>query len=87
MFEPREIDRYRGFIQAMVRKAGQDDPESFALAVQLLDEGRAALVDAAEALRTQDGVAGGYSWDDIARALGVTRQSAWERFRRRVAAA
>lgn len=86
MFEPREIDRYRGFIQAMVRKAGQDDPESFAIAVRLLDEGRAALTDAAEALRHQEGPAGGYSWDDIAQALGVRRQTAWERFRRRVAA-
>lgn len=81
MLEPREHDRYARQLAAMTRAAGRDDPEAFAAVVALIDRARSVLLpEAAAALRAQTGVAGGYSWGDIARALGVARQSATERF-------
>lgn len=86
MFEPKTIDRYRRELSAMVKAAGQDDPESFALVVQMLAEAQSQLTDAADALRqpTANGQPG-YSWTDLGRALGVTRASAQQRFGRKAA--
>lgn len=83
MFEPREIDGYRTFLAAMLKRAGQDDPEAMAQVTALLDEARAGLADVAADLMGQTGYAGGYSWGDIGRAHGITRQSARERFTRK----
>lgn len=96
MFEPREVARYRRQLAAMLSSAagapvmggtvpssdayGGGDPEAFAQVVALLDEARAALVDVATALREPQGPAGGYSWAELAQALGITKSTAWERF-------
>lgn len=76
MLEPQDIDRYVRELRAMVRRAGDEDPEGFASIVRLLDAARAALPYAADRTRTQHG----YSYADLAAGLGVTRQSAAERF-------
>lgn len=81
MFEPDAIKRYQRQLQAMTKAAGDDDPEALAVVVQLLQQASTEGVrQAVEALRTQTGPAGGYSWADIARPLGITRQTAHERF-------
>lgn len=60
----------------MLRRAGDEDPEGFAVIVRLIDAARAALPLAAGMTRR----AHGYSYTDLAFGLGVTRQSAAERF-------
>lgn len=87
MLEPRELRRWERLTAAMVRKAGADDPETFAAFVKILDDARNNLPSAAAQLRsTPDAEAGvsvsGYSWGDLARALGVSRQAAQKRFGR-----
>lgn len=84
MLEQSDVKRFTRQLAAMIDRAGQDDPEAFAVIARLLE--RAAgqgLRQAADELRTQDGPAGGYSWADIAGPLGMNKQSAWERFRAR----
>jgi len=49
----------------------------FALFAESVDFARARLQDAADQL-----IAQGYSYTDIARELGITRQAAWKRFGR-----
>lgn len=83
MFEPSDTQRYRRQVEAMVKAAGRQDPEAFAFIVELLDRARTELVPAAcDELRAAKGAAPGFSWADIARPLGVTRQTAQERFGR-----
>lgn len=73
--EPREVDRWQRSLSALLAAGGGDDPEGFAEVVRLLDGARARLPQAAAQLREQ-----GYSWADIARPLGVTRDAARQRF-------
>lgn len=56
-------------------KAAGDDPESFAVVRSLLDDANAQLPDAARALLDQ-----GFSWADIARPMGLTRQAVHTRY-------
>lgn len=75
MLEPATIARYERELRAMLRTAGDEDPEGFAAVHQLLIQATNALPVAAELNRRQHG----YSWADLARALGVTRQAAQQR--------
>lgn len=75
MLEPNTIARYERELRAMLRTAGDEDPEGFAAVHQLLTQAVNALPVAAELTRRQHG----YSWADLARALGVTRQAAQQR--------
>lgn len=81
MLESREQDRYRRQIAAMLKSAGGDDPEAFAFVVALLDDAvRTGLPAAAQRLQQPTAQAPGYSWRDIAGAMGVSRATAWQRF-------
>lgn len=81
MMEQRDLDRFRRELRAMVAKA--DDPEGFAAAVAVAAELDAALADQADKLRQPTSTGPGFSWADLARPLGVTRQAAAQRFGRR----
>lgn len=84
MIDVGDAKRYEREIRAMLRAAGQDDPEGFAEVVRLLDwavtEG---LREAATELRKEQNGVRGYSWTEIAAPLGVTRSAAAQRFRPR----
>lgn len=75
MLEPKTIARYERELRAMLRTAGDEDPEGFAAVHQLLTQAVNALPVAAELNRAQHG----YSWADLARALGVSRQAAQQK--------
>jgi hypothetical protein len=81
MIEPRERERWTRELAAMIRKAGSDDPETFAAVVEMLDVAINQLPAAAERLRApqQNGLAG-YSWQNIADACSTSRQTVWNRF-------
>jgi hypothetical protein len=81
MIEPRETERWTRELAAMIRKAGSDDPETFATIVAMLDVAINQLPAAAERLRApgQNGLAG-YSWQNIADACSTSRQTVWNRF-------
>jgi hypothetical protein len=66
-------------VEAQGKRAGADLP-MFALFAEAVDFARARLQDAADQL-----VAQGYSYGDIGRALGITRQGARQRFGRQQA--
>jgi hypothetical protein len=85
MFEPNEIRRWERQLSAMLEHAAQDDPEGFAVVVRLLDKAVTdGLRNAASVLRAPaHNGAPGYSWQDLASALGVTRSAAAQRFRQR----
>lgn len=83
MLEPDERKRWERNLRAMLRHASDQDPEGFAEIVQLLDGAVAQLPEAAQRMRELHG----YSWTEIAAPLGVTRQSARERFGRHLDAA
>lgn len=74
MIEPETAARFRRELAAMVRAAG-DDPEAFATVCALFDAVRDQMPQAVVALRDQ-----GFSYADIARALGVTKQAAQQRY-------
>lgn len=61
-------------IRAMVRRAGEGDLEAISALAQVRRATEQAERDAAAVLR-----AAGYSWADIGRELGITRQSAQQR--------
>lgn len=82
MIEPARKARYERELRAMIAEAGRDDPATFAVVVQLLDDARSQLPNAARQLRTPVGDAPGYSWNEIADALGISRQGARQRFGR-----
>lgn len=81
MIEPRDLDRFRRELRALVAKA--DDPEGFAQAVELAQELDEALADQAFSLRqpTPNGQPG-FSWADLARPLRLTRQGTAQRYSR-----
>ena len=61
---------------ALARRAGSN-PDTLARLAEHYADGPAVLALAVAGLRARD-----YSWADIGAALGITRQSAWERFGR-----
>lgn len=74
MMEPEDVRRFERDINAIGRKV--NDPEAFAQAVHLYGQLEGVLKGAADRLRTVDG----FSWTDIGRALGITRQGAQQRW-------
>lgn len=91
---PKPTPRYRetpeltGAARRMIRavaKRCETDVEALADLAQLRDEIDAALVAAVAGARSGEQVAA-YSWADVGRVLGMTRQAAQQRFGRGVAA-
>jgi hypothetical protein len=85
MLDRDEMGRWQRLTAAMLAQAASDDPEAFAQVVVLLDRARELLPDVADHLRatatdTTHGNARGYSWADLAAALGVTRSAVAQRF-------
>ncbi|MEU4327738.1 hypothetical protein [Nonomuraea dietziae] len=74
-----ENDDYAAFVRRVIaaygRRIAQGDIEAIADAVALADELNTAITQAVQGLR-----ACGYSWTDIARPLGITRQAAQQRW-------
>jgi hypothetical protein len=67
-------------LRAWVRRAQRDgDLDALTALAQHRDEVDAHLVDMVAVLRAEPW---SYSWSEIAAALGITRQSAQERFRK-----
>jgi hypothetical protein len=65
-------------MRAYTRRVGADgDLDAFAEFAALLDEGDGHLTDMVAMLRHEPW---SYSWAEIGRALGISRQSAQERF-------
>lgn len=76
MLEPDERRRWQRNMDAILRKIGDQDPEGIAELVQLLDQTIAEVPTYIAHARGRYG----YSWTDIGRALGVSRQAARQRF-------
>lgn len=76
MLEPERVSRALRELRSLTREVGANDPESFAELVAIRAEFDGLIKGAAAAQLRQ-----GYSWGAIARALGVTRQSAHARYR------
>lgn len=74
MLEPDEVRRFGRELAHMVKRAAHD-PEAFAAVWQLLDTAAKTMPDAADRL-----IGDGYSWGDLGRALGVSRQTAHSRY-------
>lgn len=74
-----EADKFGAFVRRVVRAYGRRvsdrDIEALTGLVQLRDEVDRAIVDAVRGLHGNP-----YSWTDIGRALGITRQAAQMRF-------
>lgn len=66
MLEPNDVKRYERELRAMLRRAGDEDPEGFAEIAQLLYTAVDGLESAVLDMRRR-----GYSWRQIADALGV----------------
>lgn len=64
-------------MRAMARRAAEGDPEALEALVGLQATLQAATVDAANGLHDF-----GYSWTEVADAVGITRQAARQRFAR-----
>lgn len=86
MLEPTEVARWERLTAAMLRHAAQDDPEALSQVVKVLDGAYSKLPTVVAELRApaqhNGGMAPGYSWSQIAAALGVSRQAAAQRFSR-----
>lgn len=84
----RESLELAGFLRRMSRalvvRARGGDLDALEALVDARDSMNAAIVAAAQALHYDyhDAHSGAYSWGDIARTLGITRQAARQRFRR-----
>lgn len=76
MLDERETARYERELRAMLRRAGDEDPEGFAQIALLISAACEALPLAAEMTRQTHG----YSWATLARPFGVTRQAMQQRF-------
>jgi len=77
-----EMPEWFGFMRRMVRatsrRVADRDIEALAGLQLLRDEIDAEMQRAVDALRTEEG--GGYSYTDVGRVLGITRQAAQQRF-------
>lgn len=80
MMEPEQIQRFQRELRAAARSA--DDAEGLAQLVELQRQLESAVAERARALH-----ADGYSWTELARPLGVSRQAARQRYGRPVDAA
>lgn len=80
----RELPEVASGARRMIRAVGQRaaaDVEGLAELAQLRDEVDTQLRSAVHAARAGEGLSnGGYSWADVARVLGCTRQAAQQRF-------
>lgn len=66
---------YRRWLRTLAREVGQDDPAALQEMIELRDELTEMLGEAARTLNER-----GYSWADIARDLGCSRVTAFQRF-------
>jgi hypothetical protein len=75
----REIPAYAGFVRRSIRshgrRVGDADPEDLAGLLELREVVEEAIADAVRGQR-----ANGFSWSQIARGLGTTRQAAQQRY-------
>lgn len=82
----RETPEFGAMVRRMVKAYGArvaaGDIESLAQLVELRADVDRHIADAAAALHQDHGDRPGYSWTDIARVLGITRQAARQRFGR-----
>ncbi len=67
----------RRMVRAYGRRVAECDPIDLADMVQVQKEMDAAIRAAVQGMRERE-----YSWSEIADGLGITRQTAWERFRK-----
>ncbi len=78
-----EADRYGAFVRRVLRaysrRVGDRDVEGLAGLAALAAEVDAATLDAVRGLR-----ASGYSWAEIGKALGTSKQAAAQRFSARL---
>ena len=74
----------RRMARALVKRAREGDLDALVALVDARDAFNAAIVAAAQALHYDyhDVHSGSYSWGEIARELGITRQAARQRFAR-----
>lgn len=75
MLEPTEVARWERNLQAMLFKAGSEDPEGFATVAGLIERTYLSLAFAAGLMREQHG----YSWREIATAMGEPTSSVHKR--------
>lgn len=68
----------RRILRATSRRVADRDIEALAGLQSLRDEIDAEMAKAVDGLRTVEG--GDYSWSEIGRVLGITRQAAQQRF-------
>lgn len=78
MLEPSRITRTERELRSLADTVAGDDPEALAELVRIAHWLNTHLVP--QTARRQH--EGGYSWAEIAAPLGITRQSAQERFSR-----
>jgi len=71
---------YRRIVRAFMRRVGDGDIEGLAELVNLANDAELAAGEAARQLVQQ-----GYSWADVGKVLGTSRQAAHKRFSRAVA--
>jgi hypothetical protein len=73
MIEPKEVERLRRHLVALTNKA--DDADAFAILATMHDEWSSILATKARELNHE-----GVSWAEIAKPLGIHRQSAFSRY-------
>ena len=73
---------YRRWLRTLAREVGQDDPAALREMIELRDELNGMIVEAGRTLNDR-----GYSWADVARDLGCSRVTAFQRFARPTAKA
>ena len=78
--EHAQTERLRRELRAVVARI--DDPEAVAQVQALADEFQ-NLTAARVRVLTTEGTPRPYSWADIARPLGITRQACWKRYARK----
>jgi hypothetical protein len=72
------VDDWKRSMRALGRQV--DDPEALAQAVEIAEYLDTVLLDAARRLLDKGDRSMGYSYTDLGRALGITRQGARKRF-------
>lgn len=80
MIDPREVEALRRLLRDVTKRA--EDPDSFAELCGLQAQFEQIL-----AARARHLVSAGdrpYSWAELSRPLGITRQAAWKRYRERI---